>query len=370
MPRIDLAVSSPITATPRTVQLSAMFDLPPMQSTEKVWRCDVPFEARDWNIGLIVGPSGCGKSVAARHLFAKDLVEGFAWPADRSVIDTFPAGLGIQEICGLLGAVGFNTPPSWLKPFAVLSNGEQFRVTIARALAEAQAKSDPLLVIDEFTSVVDRQVAQITSHCVGKAVRARGMKFVAVTCHYDVLEWLQPDWVYQPAVETFTWRSLQRRPSLELEVYPISRSAWSMFKHHHYLSGDIHVGAQCFGGFIHGECVAFTSFIHFPHPRVKDVKHGHRLVVLPDYQGLGIGGRMDDWLGHHLWKAGYRYVNVVAHPAMVAYYQRSPRWKCMRKREICGRVATTKHKSLKARHLRGHLRQTSSFVYVPRKEEP
>ena len=34
----------------------------------------------------------------------------------------------------------------------------------------------------------------------------------------------------------------------------------------------------------------FFSIWHSPHPKVKNIKKVHRLVILPDYQGIGIGG--------------------------------------------------------------------------------
>jgi ABC-type ATPase with predicted acetyltransferase domain len=67
-------------------------------------------------------------------------------------------------------------------------------------MARALSEDTDMVVIDEFTSVVDRQVAQVASHTVQKAVRRTpGRQFVAVTCHYDVTDWLQPDWVYDVA---------------------------------------------------------------------------------------------------------------------------------------------------------------------------
>ncbi len=92
-------------------------------------------------------------------------------------------------------ALGFSSPPAWLRPFHLLSNGEQFRVTLARALAEMPE----LAVVDEFTSVVDRTVARIGSGAISRAVRRSGRRLVAVTCHYDVLPWLEPDWVLDMA---------------------------------------------------------------------------------------------------------------------------------------------------------------------------
>src|SRR5262249_17011980 len=154
MPIISVSRSIPITRTPRVLQLEGLFDLPPSQRSEQHWELRLPIEDSPWNIGLIVGPSGSGKTTAARERFGPHLASGFGWPADRSIIDGFPDELPIKEITGILSSVGFSSPPSWLRPFSILSNGEQFRATLARALAEPKE----LTVIDEFTSVVDRRV--------------------------------------------------------------------------------------------------------------------------------------------------------------------------------------------------------------------
>jgi len=66
------------------------------------------------------------------------------------------------------------------------------RVDIARALC----LDKPLVVFDEFTSVVDREIAKVSAFAISKAVRRSSKKFIAVTCHYDVVDWLDPDWVF------------------------------------------------------------------------------------------------------------------------------------------------------------------------------
>src|SRR5258708_1568416 len=78
-------------------------------------------------------------------------------------------------------------------------------------------------------------VGQIGAHAMAKTVRQRGQKFIAVTCHEDVQAWLNPDWVYRPDANAFTWRFLQRRPAIELQICRVERTAWQIFKHHHYL---------------------------------------------------------------------------------------------------------------------------------------
>jgi hypothetical protein len=242
MPRIDCLRTAPIERTPRVKQVEGMFDIPPAQRSERCWRVTLPIETREWNIGLIVGPSGCGKSTLARECFGP--FSEPSWPTDRAILDAFPPELGIKEIVLLLSSVGFSSPPAWLRPYQQLSTGEQFRVRIARALAE----STDLAVIDEFTSVVDRTVARIGSAAVSRTVRAAAKRLVAVTCHYDVIDWLDPDWLYDPSVDEFQWRGLQGRPQLPVEIFRVHRSAWQLFKHHHYLSCDLNPSAQCFVG--------------------------------------------------------------------------------------------------------------------------
>jgi GNAT superfamily N-acetyltransferase len=363
---ITIRRESPIIQSARVLQTLGMFDVPPADRSVLEWTPRLPLAEKPWSIGLIVGPSGAGKSTIARELFGDALRTGFDWPCDRAILDAFPAGMSIKDITGYLTAVGFGSPPAWLRPFPVLSTGEQFRVTMARALAE----SVELVVIDEFTSVVDRQVAKVASSTVAKAVRRLGRQFVAVSCHEDILEWLQPDWVYQPAGDVFEWRCLQRRPSLDLAVHAIDRTAWPVFAPYHYLSRDLAKGAQCFGAFLEDRCVAFTAYTHFPHPRTRNIKMGHRLVVLPDYQGLGIAGRLDDWLGQSLYERGYRYHNCVAHPAMLAFYGKSPRWRLERTGRL-GRGTTSSAKSLRAHQQSfSNQRISSTFVYVPPQEAP
>src|SRR5207244_1988839 len=210
------------------------------------WTVDLPLDRRPWQIGLVVGPSGCGKSTIARRLWpdALDHTAALARLERGSVVDAFPDGWPIGDIVELLSSVGFASPPAWLRPFRVLSTGQQFRVTLALLLASAAPGG--LVVCDEYTSVVDRTVAQVASHALARTVRRRGLRFIAVTCHEDVQEWLQPDWVYRPAENAFLWRCLQRRPAIHLDIVRCEASAWPLFAPHHYLSHSHARASVCF----------------------------------------------------------------------------------------------------------------------------
>lgn len=187
MPRIDIVRTSEIQKSFRNSSVIGRYDI---QGNAVKERFTVDVELPDtWSVGLIVGPSGSGKSTIAKELFP----EAISTPkySSKSVVDEMPAGISLDKIERMFGAVGFNSPPSWLKPYHVLSNGEKMRVDLAYCLLN----SENVVVFDEFTSVVDRQIAKVASLCVQKAVREQKRQFIAVACHYDIIDWLMPDWI-------------------------------------------------------------------------------------------------------------------------------------------------------------------------------
>ena len=332
-----VSVSSEIERTARVIQLEGMFDVPRAAHTERQWEVDLPIDAKPWNIGLIVGPSGSGKTTVARALFGPKIIGNMKWGKAAAVIDAFPKTMPFKEITLLLSSVGFNSPPSWLKPFRVLSAGEQFRVRLARAMAESGAN---LFVVDEFTSVVDRQVAKIGSHAVAKSIRKRRGKFIAVSCHYDIIEWLQPDFTYEPASGRFQWRELQPRPPIKLTVTRVPRNTWHLFKDHHYLSAAIAGGSACFVAEIERSPVSFVAMIPFPHPSVSGWKV-HRVVTAPDFQGVGIGHALEEFIcGMYAAKGRPVYITA-SHPSIVHHSTRSPNWKTVRKMSHVGPAGRT-----------------------------
>lgn len=327
MPCVNIVRNSEIIRTPRVMQMEGMFDVPPSQKSFENW--NINFELPEkWNIGLIVGPSGSGKTTVARSLFGNFMIDDWDWPDKKSILDGFPSDMGIKDIVNLLSSVGFSSPPSWVRSFNVLSNGEQFRVNMARTLAE----NKEIAVVDEFTSVVDRTVAQIGSAAIQKTVRKRNQKFIAVSCHYDIIDWLEPDWIFQPHTgELSVGRSLWQRPKIELKIQRVNSSAWKLFRKHHYLDNNLNPSSVCFCAFWNDIPVAFTAVLHFPHPIVKNIKREHRTVCLPDYQGVGIGNAMSAYIGSLCTALGYRFISQTSHPAMIQSRNISQDWKMIAK---------------------------------------
>jgi ATPase subunit of ABC transporter with duplicated ATPase domains len=160
-----VTVESPVVETPRVSQVRGLFDLPECKTARLTWTVTLPMEDRPWHVGLITGPSGCGKSTLARTLWPAETAQAgsLTWPREHTILDAFSERLSVKEVTALLSSVGFSSPPAWLRPFHVLSTGQQFRVSLARLVAEAlavpAAAGRPVIVVDEYTSVVDRTVA-------------------------------------------------------------------------------------------------------------------------------------------------------------------------------------------------------------------
>lgn len=321
MPLHTITAETDIHQSFRVAQVAGMFDVPLAEKSVVRFEVELPALEDDWNIGLIVGPSGSGKSTVANAAFSTQLYQGAEWPANRAVVDAF-ANVPVRKVLELFTAVGFGSPPSWIKPYHVLSNGERFRCDLARALSQPQ----DLIVFDEFTSVVDRTVAKVCSAAIAKGIRNGriGGRFVAVTCHYDVAEWLEPDWTLDMATGELSRRRL-RRPDVRLEITRCGVEAWRLFAKHHYLSGSLNRSARCYLATWEGEPVMFCATL----PVIGKRHHRRftRIVTLPDYQGLGIGMKVVAAVAEHE-RAGGDRVNVTSsHPALIAHCQRSPNWR-------------------------------------------
>lgn len=343
--KIDITLPPIVNDTPRVRQLQAMFDTPSYagKSSRIVGTLDFP---ETWNVGLITGPSGAGKSTLAKQIWGT--VAYPEWSKDRGVIEDFfvsshpdDPGPSMSDVTEALGSVGFNTIPAWMRPFHALSTGEQFRASIARELllSPHQARQDWPIVVDEFTSVVDRQVARITSDAVQRYIRARDQRFVAVTVHEDVIPWLNPDWVIRMPELSLERRHLQRRPGINLVFSRVSHAAWPRFAPYHYLSADLNKAATCFGcwAWVEGEAeetaqlAGFVAVLFRPHKYVRDIYGISRQVTLPDWQGAGIGRFMYNTVGALYSGLGFNLHHYPAHPALIRALDRSSLWR-MQKR--------------------------------------
>lgn len=345
---------------------------------------DLPIDdaaAMPWQIGLVVGPSGSGKSSLGARIWGKDALRGEErWPKDAPIIDAIAPDAGggdWRAVTAALSAVGLGDVPAWLRPYHVLSTGEKFRASLARIVCEAP----PRVVVDEFTSVVDRQIARIGASAFARAWRRTGGQAVLLSCHYDIIDWLSPDWIFDTGGDGFRWtRGCLQRPRFELEIRQTGWEWWSCFEPHHYLKLPHMIAATNYVGFVDGQPVAHVA-VSTRQGLVE--ARACRLVVMPEWQGAGVGMRFLNAVCQ-MWREGKNRYGLelptlfhTSHPGLCEALRRSPLWtqvsarlygeskaRSMRTINACRQKAGTLEKLGTATGYGGHFRAVQGFRYI------
>ena len=360
----------------RAARVKSLFNAENGCNFDLVVEADLDF---DWNIGVVVGPSGSGKTSIGKMIFGGenkiyDYHDG--WDADKPIIDCIAPGGDFNEVTGALANVGLGDVPAWLRPFRVLSNGEQFRAGLARVVCERPQE----IVIDEFTSVIDRQIAKIGSQAFQKAWRRNnpGGKVVLLTPHYDILEWVQPDWVIDTKTKTFSKEHLQR-PKINLDIWQVNSDYWKFYKPHYYLNLPMPIAAQYFIGTVDGELACHIAIS--PMFQCGGYR-GTRLVTMPEWQGAGVGSKFLNFMGQYCIDGKARcnkhlpmYFHT-SHPQLCGYLRHSKKWVQVsaemygvnkKKNAESINKHGTKLNALKSTGYGGHFRAVQGFKYIGEK---
>lgn len=294
MKHYSLTLRSPVSTSFRCQKAANSLDIDTAKKSVHQFDVDADLEA-DYNIGLIVGASGSGKTTLAKQIWGDDVFRTLLRD-DVPIIEQFPDEMTYDDCASVLCGVGLTQVPCWIRPVYTLSNGQKARAEVALQIASGVEFS----VIDEWTSVVDRTVAKVMSHCVQKYARKASRRIVLCSCHYDVIEWLDPDWVIDCNKQEFIDRRLlqrgQRTERLHFEIRRADRSTWRHFSKYHYLSDQLPGGhIETFGLFHGAEQIAFQCFANYVPWRKDDERglrekmHSNRTVIHPDYAGFGLG---------------------------------------------------------------------------------
>lgn len=284
-------------------------------------------------IVLIVGTSGSGKSTILRSL---GLNQAITLSPCSTVIENFSTAERGEE---LLLASGLRSIPTWFRPPSTLSNGEYHRFEMAMAIDQGIA------CIDEFTSVVDRDTAKSLAFSVRRYYDKNPGRLYIASCHRDIIDWLDPDYIYDTDMQELSARRSVclrlGRPSITLTIRSTGPQYWDMFRRHHYLDTRMSRSVHCYVGFIGDKPVAFHAAIHSTNRDIHSYWRGHRTVVLPEFQGLGIGTAFSDAIAQMYVDHGLRYFSKTAHPSFGKHREKSPLW----------RATSTNRKSRKSSYL-------------------
>jgi GNAT superfamily N-acetyltransferase len=329
---------------------------------------DLPIEETDWKIGVVVGASGSGKTSIGRGVWEDvGIYNGDNdWDPGKPIIDCISPGGSFDEITGALSSVGLGSVTTWLRPYHALSNGEKFRAGLARIIAEKPDR----VIIDEFTSVVDRQIAKIGAGAFSKAFKRGGGRAILLSCHYDILDWLEPDWVFDTHTGELARGNLWRRPTIELEILKTDGSYWRMFEPHHYLKLPRMIACKYYVGFVDGEAVCHIAVS--PSLEIGGMR-ACRMVVMPEWQGAGVGMKfLNDVCRLQFTDANKHYERTKAvyfhtsHPALCAALRRDKRW--VQVSQMMGgnhkggsKESIKKSKSIASTGYGGHVRAVQGF---------
>lgn len=282
-----------------------------------------------WNVGLIVGASGSGKTTFAKQIFGDNCFD-FEIDDTKPIIEQFPTNWSYKDCQNALNGIGLSQVTCWIRPVCTLSNGQKSRAIAALQLARAED-----FVVDEWTSVVDRTVAKSMSHCLQKHARHNDKRIVAVSCHYDVIEWLNPDWVIDCNKGVYIdrrslWRSYKRQEQLQFDIRIIGRESWKYFSKYHYLSDKLPGGLiKLYGLFHNNDQVGFQCFANYtPNRQNQKIKmHSNRTVIHPDYVGLGLGMKLIELTSQLMLKDDYDVWAKFSSVPVAKAFEKSLNWK-------------------------------------------
>ena len=284
-------------------------------------------------IVLIVGTSGSGKTTILKTI---DNPKPIAIDWDKPVIENFSNPERGEE---LLLACGLRSIPTWFRRPVTLSNGEFHRFEIALGLDQGH------VIIDEFTSVVDRDTAKSLALSIRKYFdRNPGVLYIA-SCHRDIIDWLDPEWVYDTDLQKLDNRrsllGLGTRPELSLTIRSTGPDYWRYFSKYHYLDTKMSRSVHCYVLLLGDKPIGFHAAIHSTNRDIHSYWRGHRTVILPEFQGMGIGTAFSDAIAEIYVSRGLRYFSKTAHPSFGEHREKSPLW----------RATSTNRKSRKGSYL-------------------
>ena len=272
-------------------------------------------------IVLIVGTSGSGKSTILNTLGNNSQVQ---FDPRVNVIENFSTPERGEE---LLLACGLRSIPTWFRPPYTLSNGEHHRFVMAICLDQG------INVVDEFTSVVDRDTAKSLALSIRKFYDRRGTTetLYIASCHRDIVEWLDPDYVYDTDLCVLENRRspfrLGTRPRLALTIKSSSVDYWRYFSKYHYLDTEISKSAHYYVLLLGDKPIGFHAAIHSTNRDIHSYWRGHRTVILPEFQGMGIGTQFSDAVAKIYVDKGLRYFSKTAHPSFGEHREKSDLWR-------------------------------------------
>lgn len=361
-------LESPVATSFRCQKAANSLDIDTAKKSVHELSIDADIKSK-FSVGLIVGASGSGKTTLAKQIFGADCFKSLL-KEDLPIIDQLPKELNYDQCAALLSGIGLTSVPCWIRPVYTLSNGQKARAEAALLMAN---QSNGVTIIDEWTSVVDRTVAKVMSHCVQKHARKTEKQVILLSCHYDVIEWLDPDWVIDcNSAKFIDRRSLcpderKRKERLEFKITEVDRVTWKNFSKYHYLSDKMPAGHLKTFGIFHGQnqigFICYTNYVAHSDKTKKMILHFNRVVIHPDYAGFGLGVLFINETSRLIKDQGYRVMGKFSSTPVFKSLQKYPeKWRLLEARTQIGKMQVGKNMQRKTGYRENV--KTYSFEYI------
>ena len=150
------------------------------------------------------------------------------------------------------------------------------------------------------------------------------------------------------------------RKQKQFEIRKCGRDEWKKFRKYHYLSSDIANACQCYGLYDNDNIIGFIGVLHQPHPINTKLKRVSRLVILPDYQGIGLGTKFLEFIANYYIQQNYDFEIITTAKNLISSLKKSNKW-CLFRYNKLRPVFSENSKIDKNRKLREC--PTASFIY-------
>ena len=92
------------------------------------------------------------------------------------------------------------------------------------------------------------------------------------------------------------------------------------------MNTELSAACRCFGVYDGDNIIAFMGVLHQPHGSNKKIKRVSRMVVLPDYQGVGIGYKFLNVIAKLYTDQGFMFTIVTSAKNLIMKLSKAPDW--------------------------------------------
>ena len=172
---------------------------------------------------------------------------------------------------------------------------------------------------------------------VESAAAAHAAAHAAAACATDDAAIVDAERLFRPpVVDIIVRQTMATAGELENDPKDGDRSRhneakWALFKEHHYMNATLANMATCHLARWGRTPVGFVAVLprpgKLPPGEIRVCFREHRLVVLPEFQGLGIGSRLSEAIASRYLLRGKRYSSSSAHFVLREQRRRSLKWR-------------------------------------------